>query len=316
MDITLLIGLLIILATILIAIFSRPLNLNKKFYVKLYFALFLITSMCSLLSLTSIPLFIFIGNLSFFFIFGFVLLHSSQVLGNRKTVIFFTIAFLFGLFSEVISVKYGYIYGQYYYSAPFFFGLVAFTIPFLWAVVIYSSYTITNLFLFGFGGEKPRKTDNLWYFIVLIVLISSIGGMMALNLDMMVDPITISAPVPDWIWIGGGPYFGIPISNFIGWFFVATLAILTFRCYESFSLQSDDSIATDIPLNLYIILIYLYYFISNAAKAVLLGKVEYVLIGVTTMIPFVLIGLLALVLIKKNNNKSPQPGINNENDFR
>ncbi|MDD1774511.1 MAG: carotenoid biosynthesis protein [Methanobacterium sp.] len=300
-NISLLIGLLIILAAILISLLSGRFNLNKQFYVKLYFALFIITSLCSLLSLTSISIFILIGSLSFFFTFGFVLLHSSEVLGNKKMVIFFTIALLFGLFSEVISVKYGYIYGQYYYNSPFFFGLVAFTIPFLWAVVIYSSYTLTNLFLFGFGGEKPKKTDKLWYFICLLILISSIGGLIALNLDMFVDPVTVSAPVPDWVWIGGGPYFGIPISNFIGWFLVAGLAILIFRLYEAFS-PSDDSIAMNIPLNLYIIIIYVYYFISNAVKAFMLGKVEYILIGTATMIPFIIIGLLALMLIKKNND--------------
>jgi putative membrane protein len=217
------------------------------------------------------------------------------------------ITLLFGLFSEVISVKYGYIYGQYYYNSPFFFGLVAFTIPFLWAVVIYSGYTITNLFLFGFGGSKPKKTDRLWYFICILVLTSAIGGLMALNLDMFVDPVTVSAPVPDWTWIGGGPYFGIPISNFIGWFLVAGLAILLFRSYEALTSPSDDSKAMDISLNLYIIIIYVYYFISNVIRAYMFGKPEFILIGTATMIPFIIVGLLALLLIWKNNKLSNQP---------
>jgi putative membrane protein len=203
-----------------------------------------------------------------------------------------------------LCVKYGWIFGQYHYNAPFFFGLVPFTIPFLWAVVIYTSYTITNLFLFGFGGEKPKRKDNLWYFVGLLVLISSISGLIAVNLDMMVEPITASSPVPDWVWLLGGPYFGVPISNFIGWFSVTLVAIFIFRFYEAFSSSSEDFGTLNIPLNLYILIVYLFYFLNNAFKAFTLGKTEYILIGVTTMTPFILIGLLALVVNWKGcNNK-------------
>jgi uncharacterized membrane protein len=310
MEIGLIIGLMIILAAILIALMSRPLNLNKGFYIKLFFGLFLITALCSLLSFfTSFAIVNIIGSLCFFFIFAFVLLHSSKVLGNKKTIIFFIITLFIGLFSEVLCVKYGWIFGQYYYTNPFFFGLVPFTIPFLWAVLIYTSYIMANLFLFAFGGEKPKKTDNFWYFIGMLILISSISGLITVNLDLLVEPITAFSPVPDWVWIVGGPYFGVPISNFVGWFFVTVVAIFIFRLYEAFNLSSKDLKALNKSLYLYILIIYLFYFLNNAFKAFTLGKVEFVLIGVTTMFPFILIGLLALMV---NKDKESEQGIIND----
>jgi putative membrane protein len=294
----LLIGLLIIIAAILIIILERPLNLNINFYIKLFFILFLVASFCDLLSyFSSLSILGIVGSFNFFLTISFILLHSSSVLGNKKTVIFFIIAFIFGLASELLSV----LIGLYYYTIPnFFFGLVPFATPISWIFIIYVSYILANLFLFGFGGEKPKKTDNLWYLLGSLILISSISGFIAVNLDMILDPVSVAPQVAQWVYYGGGPYFGVPISNYIGWFEVTVIAIFIFRFYEAFSPSSTDSKPEiDKYSYLYIIILYIIYLLFNAVKAYNLEKIEYILIGVTTMAPFILIGLLALMLNKK-----------------
>lgn len=309
--ISLLIGLLIVMAVILIAILERPLNLNKDFYIKLSFALLLLTSLSYLMSFF-IPfvLVAFAGSLSLYFILAFVILHASKALGNKKTAIFLIFAGLFGLIFETLGVKYG-IFGHYYYNIPtFFFGLVPLEIPISWAIIIYICYTVSNLFLFGFGGEKPKKTDNLWYLVVLTVLISSIGGFMAANLSMITEPVSISPQVAAWVWIGGGPYFGMPLIGIAGWFIVSTFALLIFRVYEAFSTPSEEMPRLNkllhSPFYLYIILIYLIYLIFDAVQAFKIGRPELILIGTTTMVPFILIGLLVLILnLKKDNGEIP-----------
>jgi len=295
-----LIGLLIVLTAILIAALSKPLNLNKNFYIKLFFVLLLITSFSGLITyFTSLSIFGLAGSLSFFFTFAFVILHSSEVLGNKKTAIFFTVAFLLGLYSEAISVQ----SGAYYYTIPtFFFGLVPFATPISWTILIYVSYMLTDLFLFGFGGKKPKKTDNLWFFAGMIILLSSISGLIVLNIDMILDPVSVAPQVAEWVWVYGGPYFGIPISNFIGWFVITVSAILIFRCYEAFRPAKESNTELNIYSNLYILIIYIFFFLFNAVKAYNLGRIEYILIGTTTMMPFILIGLLVLILNKKRED--------------
>ena len=303
-EIGLLIGLLIIAAAILIAILSKPLNLNKNFYLKISFALVLITSLSSIISnFTSISIFGIAGSLFFFLTFAFVLLHSSKVLGNKKTAIFFIVAFLIGLVFEILGVIYGEIGGgNYYYTGPnFFFGLVPFATPFSWVIIIYICYTITNLFLFGFNGDKPKKTDSLRYFIGLTTLLSVISGLIAVNLDMILDPVSVAPQVATWVWIEGGPYFGIPLGNFIGWLLVAGFAVFIFRCYEAIVSKSDIRPEVDIFSYLSIIILYMIYFLLNAVYAFKLGKIEYILIGATTMWPFILIGILALTVNTKKS---------------
>ena len=303
-EIGLLVGLLIIAAAILIAILSKPLNLNKNFYLKTSFALVLITSFSSVISnFTSISIFGIAGSLFFFLTFAFVLLHSSKMLGNKKTAIFFIVAFLIGLVFEILGVIYGEIGGgHYYYTAPnLFFGLVPFVTPFSWVIIIYICYTITNLFLFGFNGEKPKKTDSLRYFIGLTTLLSVMSGLIAVNLDMILDPVSVAPQVASWVWIGGGPYFGIPIGNFIGWVLVAGFAVFIFRYYEAIVSKSDIRPEVNIFSYLSIIILYMIYFLLNAVYAFKLGKIEYILIGATTMWPFILIGILALTINQKKN---------------
>jgi len=303
--ISLLLDVLIALFAIFIAVFSDRLNLNQNFYLKLYFGLFVISISSAIVSyLIPSPILSLIGSFYMWLAFGFVLLHSSKVLGNKKTLLLFTIALIFGFAFEAIGVKYGGLFGMpYYYNLPtFFFGLVPISTPISWSIIIYFSYWIANLFLFGFGGEKPRKTDNALYFWGLIILLSGIGGFIAVNLDMILDPVAVAPQIAGWVWTGGGPYFGIPIGNFIGWFLVSAVAILIFRYYEAISSETNPKYGLDIYLNLYIILIYFIYLLENAVRALTLGKIEYVLIGATTMMPFILISLLILIL-KMNTKK-------------
>lgn len=238
-----------------------------------------------------------IGNFWMHIAFAFTLLHSSTILGNKKTAVFFAISLSFGLFSELFGVAYGWIFGSYYYNfTPFFFGLVPLMTPISWAIIIYMCYTMTNIFLFCVGGKKPDiRKDEFWYFFVLMILLSSVDGLIAVNLDMILDPVAVSQSIPGWIWIGGGPYFRIPISNFVGWFLVTFAATFIFRFFESFSSKKEYYLYT--TLYLYIVIMYFLYFLKHASEAINMHHIEYVLIGGTTMLPFVLISFL-LIFIK------------------
>ena len=50
------------------------------------------------------------------------------------------------------------------------------------------------------------------------------GGLIAMNLDLWIDPVATSPETMTWIWIKGDPIelFGIPVWNFWGWFLAIT----------------------------------------------------------------------------------------------
>jgi hypothetical protein len=58
-----------------------------------------------------------------------------------------------------------------------------------------------------------------------VYLRAMVGGFIAMNLDMWIDPVSTSPEIMTWIWGKGDPIelFGIPVWNFWGWFMVISL---------------------------------------------------------------------------------------------
>jgi uncharacterized membrane protein len=309
MEITFYLEWLIVLFAIVIISIAKPLQLKKTVY-PIYYGFFIITFFSYLYSLmgTHVAIFDLLGSLWTFTAFGLVLIHSSLSLGNKKTTIFFITALAFGLFSELILVKYGWLVGHYYYNPilkPFILGLVPVMTVVSWGTIIYISYTFANLILKGFGSQKPNIKQNKVFYVILMVLISSISGLIAANLDMLIDPVVVSTH--GWFWIDGGPYYGVPIGNFVGWFLVAFSATFVFRLYESFKKERDGSLPKEsLLITSSIIILYLMYFFIYGLTAFLMGNQQFILIGATTMGPFILITTLITainILSKDNKNK-------------
>ncbi len=47
-------------------------------------------------------------------------------------------------------------------------------------------------------------------------------------LDLVIDPLAAN-DLGYWHWRGGGPYYGVPVLNFIGWFVVSLLIFAVLR---------------------------------------------------------------------------------------
>lgn len=293
-------GLIIIGISLILAAIKKPLNVDKKIYAIIFFILFIISVIFSLVFKGNSSLLGVIGSLWMYIAFAFVILHSSVSLGNKKTIIFLSITLLFGLVSELLGTAYGWVYGSYYYPGnQFFFGLVPLQTPISWAIIIYMSYSITNMFLKGFGCDKTNRNIPIISLVGLLLILSAVDGLIAMNLDMIMDPLAVAPEIAGWVWIGGGPYFGVPISNFIGWFFVTFITTLIFRFYESYS----TSPKLDRSFSLYIPILYATYFLIHAVQSIQINHIEFVLIGVATMGPFLLLVLLMTFIINLKEKK-------------
>jgi uncharacterized membrane protein len=139
-------------------------------------------------------------------------------LGWRRTSIFFAVTVVLSLSSELIGTGTGWPFGNYEYTS--FLGYkvldrVPFTIPLSWFYVGFAAYLLANtLFSEHFGRSRQLG--------VLAVL----GGAWLLTVwDLVLDPAMAheSLAVKFWIWSETGPYFGMPIKNFVGWTLTAVL---------------------------------------------------------------------------------------------
>ncbi len=133
-----------------------------------------------------------ITSSSLFFVVLY-LIHSYSNLGVKSATKYFLITTILGYAFEYLFISTGLI-GSYSYSntlAPFL-GPIPIFIPLQWAALSYFCML---------------ATDNYIFSAVLMVL-----------LDMSFDP-KFSQSL--WHWATPGQYFGVPLTNFIGWFVTA-----------------------------------------------------------------------------------------------
>jgi uncharacterized membrane protein len=151
------------------------------------------------------------------------LTHGAIVYGRRGILAFTGICLGTGAFCESLSLRTGFPFGHYYFTdvmGPKLFGL-----PFLRVLAYlgigYCSWILALLILRVQGrpllGADVAATPVLASFI-----------MFAWDLSMEPQWATVDGA---WIWRDGGPFFGVPISNFLGWYLTAYLFFQLFALY-------------------------------------------------------------------------------------
>jgi len=131
----------------------------------------------------------------------------------RHLLIIPAAGFAIGLVAEIAGVNTGVPFGRYEYlslRAPRLLG-VPITVPIMWGFYSYLTYLVASSIIRRGGILKVLYTSTL------MVL-----------LDLAMDPFMVNV-VHAWTWLSGwGPkWFGIPASNFTGWFIVSAAIIAT-----------------------------------------------------------------------------------------
>lgn len=137
------------------------------------------------------------------------LINSIINLGIRKSLAFLAMACSISFIFEYLGVNYGVPFGHYRYTiamGPEILGVPIY-IPFLWAAL---------------GYFTMEAAGN--YYLAAI-------GMVAL--DAAFDPL-LSGPVGLWRWMEKGQYFGVPSTNFLGWFIVSIAFYLPFKLLTNY----------------------------------------------------------------------------------
>jgi uncharacterized membrane protein len=157
----------------------------------------------------------------------FSLTHCWYALGGRLTAIFFGLSAAVSWAFEQAGVATGQIFGAYHYTEYLGgrLGHVPLLIPLAWFMMIYPSYVIANL------GLSRRATGTPSGVLRLAVLAAASAAVMTVW-DLVIDPILSGPRVRAWIWESGGPYFGIPIQNYLGWLVTTFTVYLAYRAIE------------------------------------------------------------------------------------
>jgi uncharacterized membrane protein len=163
---------------------------------------------------------------------------SLAALGRRRTLIFFVLACGLSLTAELIGTGTGYPFGNYEYTSGLGYkvlGRVPFSIPLSWFYMGLASFML---------GTILARQHAVWSVII--------GAYLLTAWDLVLDPAMAhpGLPLTFWTWHQAGPYFGMPIQNFVGW--TATGAL--FMGLSRWLWRSDPPIVSPgFPLTIYLL---------------------------------------------------------------
>lgn len=139
-----------------------------------------------------------------------VLLFGLTIIGVRKTLIFFVVATTIPLGMELLGTSTGFPFGPYAYTGFLGFkiaGLVPYSIPLSWFYMGFTSYILAS----SIAARWGQRHQTAWSLILGVYFLTV--------WDLSLDPAMASQslPIHFWIWQRGGAYYGMPISNLVGW---------------------------------------------------------------------------------------------------
>ena len=152
----------------------------------------------------------------------FALVHGRAVYGWRGILTFTGLCLGVGFVVENVGVLTGVPFGHYHFTH--LLGPMLWNVPILLGMAYvgmgYVSWTLARLIV----GER-------------LVGLPLAAAFIMVAWDLSMDP-TWSSLVHGWVWERGGTYFGVPVSNFLGWYATA------FVIYQLFALclRGRDSV--------------------------------------------------------------------------
>jgi len=146
--------------------------------------------------------------------------------GARAALIYWLLAMIVSSMFENLSVITGFPFGHYHYTLePKLFFVPLFIAP-IYASFGFICWSIACTLL----GDADRRLTRSANVVVLPVVAGAIMTMWDLVTDAKASTVGHA-----WIWEEGGRYFGVPETNFLGWWFVTYLFFQCFALYLRFS---------------------------------------------------------------------------------
>lgn len=154
----------------------------------------------------------------------FALVHGARIYRLQGILIFALLSVAIGNIFENIGVLTGFPFGHYYFTERM--GPRVFQVPALMGPAYlgmgYLSWTLARLILDNwrapFGGKR-------------VVTLPLIASFIMVAWDLSIDPV-LSTQTQYWVWQSGGPYFGVPLSNFAGWYLTNYVIYQAFALYQ------------------------------------------------------------------------------------
>lgn len=157
---------------------------------------------------------------------SFALIHGALRYRWSGIVTFIVIALVVSNILENTSILTGFPFGHYYYTDAL--GPKLFLVPLLigpaYVATGYLAWVLSTILV----GDVRRESSALSVFAVPLI-----ASFLMVVWDLCMDPAR-STIQHWWIWEQGGGYFGVPLTNYLGWFFTVYVFFQLFALYLRF----------------------------------------------------------------------------------
>jgi putative membrane protein len=233
-----------------------------------------------------------------FIFFAIYVIAAVTRLGWRRTALFTLIAYAVAFAAELSSTRSGFPFGLYHYidrtrdrelwisNVPFWDSLSFTFLCYLgWrlGVLVYAPLVVRRG---DFQVAETRAIATSWRVCLT-------GALLMTLLDVVIDPLTLRGE--RWFlgtiyyYPNGGVYFGVPLSNFAGWFLVGATTIALYQTLEGRTFwRGGGSGVCHLPCGgLLEPLLYLGILLFNLALTFAIGEPLLATIGVLLYLPVV-----------------------------
>jgi putative membrane protein len=154
---------------------------------------------------------------------AFALVHGALHYRLRGILVFAGICVAMGNLTENLSVTTGFPFGRYYFVD--LMGPKLFHVPILLGLayigMAYVSWTLARVIV----GTPHAPVAGMRIFALPLV-----ASFLMVAWDLAQDPVWATV-LRGWVWIDGGPWFGVPVSNYLGWFGTVFVIYMLFALY-------------------------------------------------------------------------------------
>jgi putative membrane protein len=154
---------------------------------------------------------------------AFALLDGARHYRLRGILVFAGFCLLVGNLSENLSIVTGFPFGHYYFVE--LMGPKLFQVPVLLGLAYigmsYVSWTLARAIV----GNPHAPVTGL-----RIIALPLVASSIMVAWDLAQDPVWATV-LHGWVWRDGGAWFGVPVSNYMGWFGTVFTIYLLFALY-------------------------------------------------------------------------------------
>lgn len=168
---------------------------------------------------------------------AFALIHGAQRYGRRGIAGFVLLCLVVGFSIENLSMGTGFPFGNYGFTE--LMGPKILQVPILLGLAYigmgYISWTVGGIIL----GEKSGTVRG-----ANVVMLPVVASFVMVAWDLSNEPVWATIERA-WTWFEGGPYFGVPVSNFLGWYLTFFVIYLLFAVYLRLSPRDPHTLPRD-----------------------------------------------------------------------